>query len=178
MIGSSVAYAAIPDGDDGEFHVCIQTNRSVNTQYTMYVIDPDAQTAFNGGCNTGYTHHVLNQQGPVGPAGPAAEATHVKVIKKNVLSGANGGQFGDTWACPSGYIATAVTWKVSPSGLQALSDVDVLVTDSRVNPLENNAAEFRFMANSRSLSGTSGQVSVEVRGTCISEVVSDGVATS
>jgi len=67
---ASVTHAAIPDGDDGEFHVCVQTNRSVNTQYTMFVIDPPLQTAHNGGCNTGYTHHVLNQQGPPGPQGP------------------------------------------------------------------------------------------------------------
>lgn len=68
---ATIASASIPDSDDGEFHVCVQTNRSVNTLYTMFVMDPALQTNFNGHCNTGYTEYTLNQRGPAGPAGPA-----------------------------------------------------------------------------------------------------------
>lgn len=161
--GTTAAFAAIPDSDDSEFHACVGNTGPVRS---IYMIDKEAGES----CVTGYTEKTW--------PGASAAQPHVKVIKKTVLSGTSGGQFGDTWLCPTGYVATAVTWKVTPSSPQSTSDVDVWPTDVRVNPNENNAAEFRFMANSRTINGTSGQVSVEVRGTCISNVVSDGVATS
>lgn len=161
--GGGIALAAIPDSADSEFHACVANTGPVRA---VYMIDKDASES----CAAGYTEKVW--------PGVATDVPHVKVIKKTVLSGGSGGSFGDTWACPTGYIATAVTWKVTPSSPQGVNDVDVWVTDNRVNPNENNAAEFRFMAHSRTINGTSGQVSVEVRGTCVSEVVSDGVATS
>lgn len=93
---ATVATASIPDSDDGEFHVCVQTNRSVNTLYTMFVMDPSLQTNFNGHCNTGYTEHTLNQQGPKGdtgdtgprgPAGPAASAPRLTGVRHWVPQG-------------------------------------------------------------------------------------------
>lgn len=161
--GSGIAFAAIPDSDDSEFHACVANTGPVRA---VYVIDAQGSE----GCASGYTEKVW--------PGVSTEVPHVKVIKKTTSSGGSGGAFGDTWACPTDYIATAVTWKVTPAAPQGAGDVDVWVTDNRVNPNENNAAEFRFMAHSRTINGTSGQVSVEVRGTCVSEVVSDGVATS
>ena len=162
-LGSGIAVAAIPDSDDSEYHACVANTGPVRA---VYVIDKQASEA----CASGYTEKTW--------PGVAISAPHIKVIKKTVSSGGSGGACGDTWLCPTGYIATTVTWKVTPASPQGVGDVDVWVTDNRVNPNENNAAEFRFMAHSRTINGTSGQVSVEVRGTCVSEVISDGVATS
>lgn len=89
---ATAASASIPDSPSGEFHVCIQTNRSANSQYTMYVVDPDLQTAHNGSCNTGYTEYTLNQQGPKGdkgdpgPAGPT-KARHLEFVSHTVPQG-------------------------------------------------------------------------------------------
>lgn len=139
---------------------------------------PKGDTGDTGPQGVAGTTGATGPVGPKGDPGDNAAQPHVKIIKKTVLSGGAGGQFGDTWLCPENYIATAVTWKVTPSVPQGTSDVDVWVTDNRVNPNENEPREFRFMANTRSVNSTSGQVSVEVRGTCVSNVVSDGVATS
>lgn len=182
---ATTATASIPDSDDGEFHVCIQTNRSVNTLYSMMVIDPSLQTNFNGHCNTGYTEYTLNQQGPAGPQGPkgdpgdAAPQPHVKIVKKSQLSGSSGGDFTIAGSCGSGWVATALTWKVTPSPPKGTGDVIVWPVRSAVNPDGTDPAAFLLTANSRNASGgTNGQVEIELRATCFSNVVSDGVTTS
>jgi hypothetical protein len=99
-------------------------------------------------------------------------------VEKTKLSGPQGGLFSDTWTCGSGWVATAVTWKITPSGSLGTSDVIVWPVDVRVNPSGTNPAEFRFSANSSPTGNTGAQVEATVRATCMSNVASDGVTTS
>jgi collagen triple helix repeat protein len=62
LIGSGVAYAAIPDSDDGEIHGCRQPVTG-----NLRVVDAEAGDS----CHSSETELVWNQTGPQGPAGPA-----------------------------------------------------------------------------------------------------------
>lgn len=157
------AVASIPDSDDSEFHACVANTGPVRA---VYMIDKESSES----CAAGYTEKVWPGSAPAQP--------HVKVVKKTKLSGGSGGDFGDYYSCGSGWIATGVTWKVTPSAPQSTSDVIVYPVNVRVNHNESSPSEVAAFFNSRSVGSTSGQVSVEVRITCISNVVNDGVTTS
>jgi hypothetical protein len=71
LAGCGVAYAAIPDSDDGEIHAC----RADAWGGALRVIDAEASAT----CAAGETELVWNQVGPQGPAGPMLP-TYVKVV--------------------------------------------------------------------------------------------------
>ena len=160
---TTAAVASIPDSDDSEYHACIANTGPVRA---VYAIDKEGGES----CAAGYTEKTWPGTAPAQP--------HVKILKKTKLSGSSGGSFGDYYTCGSGWIATAVTWKVTPSVPQGLNDVIVYPTNVTVNHNESAPSEAAAFFHSRSTTGTSGQVSVEIRITCVSNVVNDGVTTS
>lgn len=64
--GASAAWAAIPDGDDGEFHACVKSAASSSGHDVRIIDKQDSET-----CPSGWTEKVWSQAGPAGPEGPA-----------------------------------------------------------------------------------------------------------
>jgi hypothetical protein len=177
--GATASFAAIPDSDDGEFHMC-------KADYSAFFgiwIDKQA----NESCPSGYTEKVWNQTGPTGPTGatgptgPAGEAAaqpHVKVRQHLVSYSSGGGTVNYTFACPEGYEAISVGYHWQPGGSTGgqFRAERVTVNPDTQSPFGDFSTEYKVGGEFTPSPGqTQVQGDLHVRGVCMSNVISDAI---
>lgn len=175
LAGSGIAWGAIPDSDDSEYHACVQNTAS--SLKAVYMLDKEA-----GNCPAGFTEKTWNQVGQQGPAGPqgeqgeageAAPTPHLVITTETLPTPPGGGVVSDFWTCPEGSVAVGISWKFATN---SASDARMTVIENQINPNGNEPREFHVKAWIEALNGTNGQGDFEVFGHCMTGVESDGVS--